>query len=282
LSEHRFRSMGCDIVVAGAGPHEIDAIERLFVKRDSIFSRFIGSSELNHVNAADGRAVLVSGVFADALRAALRAAVETNGMVDPTLGAALAAAGYTCDSDDLAPDPQPPGPASGPGPVTVIGRVVRASPGVTLDLNGVVKAMAVDDAVALLTGDGWVSAGGDLAARGSVTVALPGGAAAELRSGALATSGRSKRWWLRGGQAQHHLIDPRTGRPSLTPWSDVTACGATCLAADVAAKAGFLYGEGGPAWLTARGIPARFVSEDGRVITNDAWDDSMRGASVCI
>lgn len=274
--------MGCDIVVAGAGPREIDAIERLFDERDSIFSRFIGSSELNRVNAAAGRAVLVSGVFVDALRAALRAAAETNGMVDPTLGGALAAAGYTCDSEHLASDPRPPGPASGPGQVTVIGRVVRASPGVTLDLNGVVKAMAVDDAVALLTGDGWVSAGGDLAVRGSVTVALPGGEAAELRSGALATSGRSKRWWLRGGQTQHHLIDPRTGRPSVTPWTDVTACGATCLAADVAAKAGFLYGEDGPAWLAARGIPARFVSEDGAVITNEAWDDSIRGAPVCI
>ena len=282
MSEHRFRSMGCDIVVAGAGSREIDAIERLFAERDAIFSRFIASSELNRINAAAGRAVLVSGVFADALRAALRAAEETDGMVDPTLGTALAAAGYTRDSDDLVPDPRPPGPAAGPGPVTVIGRVVRTSPRVTLDLNGVVKAMAVDDAVALLTGEGWVSAGGDLAARGPVTVAMPGGGAAELRSGALATSGRSKRWWLRGGQTQHHLIDARTGRPSVTPWTDVTACGATCLAADVAAKAGFLYGADGPAWLTARGIPARFVSDDGEVLTNEAWDDSMRGASVCI
>ncbi len=282
MSEHRFRSMGCDVVVAGAGSHEIDAIERLFAERDSIFSRFIASSELNRVNAAAGRAVLVSGVFADALRAALRAAEETDGMVDPTLGTALAAAGYTRDSGDLVSDPQPPGPAAGPGALAVIGRVVRASREVTLDLNGVVKAMAVDDAVALLSGDGWVAAGGDLAARGSVTIALPGGGAAELRSGALATSGRSKRWWLRDGQTQHHLIDARTGRPSVTPWTDVTACGATCLAADIAAKAGFLHGVDGPAWLTARGIPARFVSEDGEVVTNDAWDDSMRGASVCI
>ena len=124
-----------------------------------------------------------------------------------------------------------------------------------------------------------MSAGGDLAARGPLTVALPGGAAAELRRGALATSGRTKRRWLRGGEIQHHLIDPRTGRPSRSPWTEVTACGARCVAADVAAKAGFLLGDDGPAWLDARGIPARLLREDGTVRTTLAWERSMREAA---
>jgi len=282
MNEHRFRSMGCEVVVAGAGPRERSAIERLFTERDRMFSRFIADSELNRVNAAAGRPVVVPGLFADTVQFALRALRESDGMVDPTLGAALLAAGYTRDSEDLHPDPAPPGPAADPGPVAVVGRVVRTAPGVQLDLNGVVKALAVDDALDLLPGDGWVSAGGDLATRGAVTVSLPGDGAIELRSGALATSGRSKRWWLRGGQVQHHLIDPRTGLPAVTPWTDVTACGATCVAADVAAKAGFLLGDRGPAWLAARDIPARFVAEDGAVVTNDAWDRSVRGVLACI
>jgi thiamine biosynthesis lipoprotein len=281
MNEHRFRAMGCDVVVSGAGPRERATIERLFAERDHIFSRFVADSELNRVNAVAGRPVLVSGAFADALRAALRAVEETDGMVDPTLGGALAAAGYTRDTDELDPDPRPPGPAAGPGPVAVMGRVVRTAPAVELDLNGVVKAMAVDDALALLPAAGWVSAGGDLATRGPVTVELPGGDAVELRSGALATSGRSKRWWLRAGERQHHLIDARTGRPAITPWTDVTACGATCLAADIAAKAGFLLGEDGPSWLAARGIPARFVTEGGDVVANEAWAYSMREAVAC-
>jgi len=101
----------------------------------------------------------------------------------------------------------------------------------------------------------------------------------ELRQGALATSGRTKRRWLRGGELQHHLIDPRTGRPSRSPWTEVTACGATCVAADVAAKAGFLLGEDGPAWLDARGIPARFLREDGATRTTLAWERGMREAA---
>ena len=60
------------------------------------------------------------------------------------------------------------------------------------------------------------------------------GGAVRLVSGGLATSGRTKRRWLRGGVEQHHLIDPRIGRPATSRWDEVTVCGATCLAADVA------------------------------------------------
>lgn len=144
------------------------------------------------------------------------------------------------------------------------GRLLTVPPGVLLDLNGVVKAQAVDDALALLPGEGWVSAGGDLAARGELTVALPGGEAVRLVEGALATSGSSRRRWLRGGRVLHHLIDPFAGVPADTPWEQVTACGRTCVDADVAAKAGFVAG---PDWLEARGIPAWFVPRGEPVCT---------------
>jgi thiamine biosynthesis lipoprotein len=142
---------------------------------------------------------------------------------------------------------------------------------VQLDLNGVVKAMAVDDALARLDGPGFVSAGGDLATRGEVDVALPRGGAVRLHAGGLATSGRTTRRWLRGGEEQHHLIDPATGRPASGPWNEVTACGATCLEADVAAKAAFLLSGDGPAWLDELGLPGRFVARDGAVLENDRW-----------
>jgi thiamine biosynthesis lipoprotein len=142
---------------------------------------------------------------------------------------------------------------------------------VALDLNGVVKSMAVDEAVALLAGPGFVSAGGDLRARGELDVALPDGTAVRLRRGALATSGTTTRHWERGGARQHHLIDPRTGRPSTSIWEQVTACAATCVGADVAAKAAFLLGEDGPSWLDERRIPGRFLAPDGSAMSNAAW-----------
>jgi thiamine biosynthesis lipoprotein len=264
--------MGCDVVVEGASAGELERVEALFEERDAVFSRFRPDSELNRVNAAPA-AGLVSPLFARMVEAALWAGETTGGLVDPTLGVALEAAGYDRDFDELAASDEPAG-ASRPGSVSLFDRVLVLGRGTKLDLNGVVKAAAVDDAVGVLSGRGFVSAGGDLATKGEVDVALPGGGAVRLVSGGLATSGRTKRRWLRAGVEQHHLIDPATGRPSASRWEQVTVCGATCLAADVAAKAAFLLGDDGPDWLDERGLPGQFLGED-HALQNATWRGSV-------
>jgi len=271
---NRFPAMGCEVVVEGATVAELARVRALFEQRDAVFSRFRAGSELNAVNAGRG-ARLVTPLFSRMVEAALRAREQTGGLVDPTLGAALEAAGYDRDFAALGSSVEPPSPAEAPGHVELYGRVLVLGRGVKLDLNGVVKAVAVDDALRLLSGPGFVAAGGDLATRDEVDVALPGGGAVRLVSGGLATSGRTKRRWARGGEEQHHLIDPATGRPSASPWEEVTVCGATCLAADVAAKAAFLLGEEGPDWLDQRALPGRFVA-DGRAYENASWRAGVR------
>jgi FAD:protein FMN transferase len=270
---NRFSSMGCEVVVEGATPVELARVRELFEERDAVFSRFRPDSELNAVNGGRG-ARLVSPLFSRMVEAALRAREQTDGLVDPTLGAALEAAGYDRDFAELV-DGGDSGAPAGPGHVELYGRVLVLGRGVELDLNGVVKAAAVDDAMALVSGPGFVSAGGDLATRGDVDVALPGGDAVRLVSGGLATSGRTKRRWTRAGIEQHHLIDPRTGRPSASRWEEVTVCGSSCLAADVAAKAAFLLGEDGPDWLDDRGLPGRFLRE-GCAYENASWRAGVR------
>lgn len=264
--------MGCDVVVEGASAGELERVEALFEERDAVFSRFRPDSELNQVNAA-GAAGLVSPLFERMVEVALWARETTGGLVDPTLGVALEAAGYDRDFDELAASDEPAG-VSRPGSVSLFGRVLVLGRGSKLDLNGVVKAAAVDGAVGVLSGPGFVSAGGDLATKGEVDVALPDGGAVRLVSGGLATSGRTKRRWLRAGEEQHHLIDPATGRPSASRWEQVTVCGATCLAADVAAKAAFLLGDDGPDWLDERGLPGRFLC-NGHALQNAAWRASV-------
>jgi thiamine biosynthesis lipoprotein len=268
---NRFESMGCEVVVEGASDDEVRQVRELFEEHDAIFSRFRSDSELNRVNAA-GAATLVSPLFAQMVSVALHACEETGGFVDPTLGGALEAAGYDRDFAALSPCAEAAGPPrpGRPDAVMLIGRVLALHGGVRLDLNGVVKASAVDDALRLLSGPGFVSAGGDVAVRGATDVALPGGGVVRLIAGGLATSGRTKRRWLRAGEEQHHLIDPATGRPAESPWDEVTVCGATCLAADVAAKAAFLLGEHGPDWLDECRLPGRFGA-GGRIHENASW-----------
>ena len=187
--------------------------------------------------------------------------------------AALESAGYDRDFSLLGDRAEPAGPAvpSRLAEVRLDGLILRRPPGLALDLNGVVKSLAVDEAAGLLSGDGFVSAGGDVAVRGPVDVGLPGGGAVRVLQGGLATSGVATRSWRRGGEEQHHLVDPRTGRPSTSRWQQVTVSGASCLAADVAAKAAFLLGDDGPDWLDARGLPGRFVARDGSVEPNGSW-----------
>jgi thiamine biosynthesis lipoprotein len=237
--------MGCEVAVTGG---DTAAVAAVLERWEEAFSLFRPTSELSRVNASPAPVLVVSSFFASTLEAALDVAAETNGLVDPTLRGRWAE-------------------------VVVCGRMLSRPPGLALDLNGVVKALAVDEAVKALDGPGFVSVGGDLAVRGRVDVALPAGGAIRVVAGGLATSGTASRG--------AHLVDPATGLPGESPWEQVTASGATCLGADVGAKAGFLLADGGPAWLDARGIPGRFVAADGHVVENDSWASATRAVQPC-
>jgi FAD:protein FMN transferase len=242
---HRFRAMGCDVAVAGGDPA---AMAEVLDRWEAAFSLFRPESELSRVNRAAARVLAVSPLFARALGIALDVAGETGGVVDPTLCGRW-------------------------GEVVVVGRMLCRPPGLGLDLNGVVKSLAVDEAAETLDGPGFVSVGGDLAVRGPVDVALPAGGAIRVVAGGLATSGTASRG--------SHLVDTATGDSSESPWEQVTASGATCLAADVAAKAGFLLGEDGPGWLDQRGVPGRFVGRDGEIVENESWAVAARAVPAC-
>jgi thiamine biosynthesis lipoprotein len=281
MSPDRFEAMGVDVLVGGATEDELEAIGLLFEKLDRTLSRFRSDSELNRVNAGTAEFVAASPMFVRVLALALDAALRTDGLVDPTAGAAIEAAGYDRDFAELTDDGRPPAGAA-PGSwrhVRVAGPLVFRYAGTKLDLNCVVKGLAVDAAVQQLAGDGFVAAGGDVAVRGNAVVGLPGGGSLTLRDGGLATSGTTHRRWLRGGEIQHHLIDPRTGRPSTSPWAEVTVAAGSCLEADVAAKAAFLLGDDGPDWLDERRLAGRFRAKD-REVANESWRRALEPAKA--
>jgi thiamine biosynthesis lipoprotein len=265
-----FRAMGCDVALPYGMPAGL--VRALFEERDARFSRFRPSSELSRVNALPLGLTLVSGEFASMLSLSLDAARATDGLVTPAVGSAILAAGYDRDFDRLPPDVGAVVPAAIPSwhSISLHGGGLLRTETVQLDLNGVVKGKTVDDALEL-AGRGWVSAGGDVAALEPVVVGLPGGGSIALHDGGLATSSVAKRRWLADGVPQNHLIDPRTGRPTTSPWRDVSVAARTCLIADVAAKAALLLGAAGPGWLDERNLAGRFVSHDGAVTLNDSW-----------
>jgi thiamine biosynthesis lipoprotein len=63
-----------------------------------------------------------------------------------------------------------------------------------------------------------------------------------VKPGAVATSSIAKRKWQHNGKLQHHLIDPRSGKPAMTEWLSTTVWAETAAQAEVYAKALLIAG----------------------------------------
>lgn len=247
---------------------DLDAAESEFHRLEALLSRFLPDSELSRLNR-DG-SIEASPDLARVVGLALDARETTGGRFDPTVLDALVAAGYDRSFESMELD------AAGgvhlhhrrrtsTGQVRIRDGRIDLDPGVQLDLGGVAKGYAVDRAAELLAlaGPCLVDGGGDMAVRGGTwTVGVTEHVTLELRTGALATSGRDRRRWRRAGRELHHLIDPTTGEPAETDLLRVTAIAADAAEADVLAKSLFLAGE---AEAAASGVPCVLVLAAGRV-----------------
>ena len=93
-----------------------------------------------------------------------------------------------------------------------------------------------------------------------------------IGGGGLATSSTlARRWRTRDGGEWHHLVDPRTGRPTDEHWRTVSATGPTCVAANVATTAALVLGAAAVPWLDDHGVSARLVGRDGSVTRTGSW-----------
>jgi FAD:protein FMN transferase len=258
-------------------------------------SRFDPTSELSRLNAAAGRPVIVSPGLFHAISTAMDAARATGGVFDPTILGRLRALGYDRTFSEVR-DHGAAEPFARPSLVerwadVLLDRTMRTvelPEGVGLDLGGIAKGMAVDEAVLALAEAGVapaaVNAGGDLAVLGTppdadgwrIAIETPDGEhVVVLRSGALATSSTTRRRWTRGGRDVHHLIDPRTGAPADTGIASVSVSALRCAQAEVAAKAVLILGPRPGADLIVRtGLSALVVEGSGRRHRIGQWVDA--------
>jgi thiamine biosynthesis lipoprotein len=235
------------VVTGGDRAQLLELARRRIVELEDRWSRFRPTSELSRLNATPGRLVLVSADTYALVDRAVTAWRLTAGAFDPSVLPALRAAGY---DDDLAAvrrrtdhdDGLAGGASPGCGGVELFPEVsgVVLPVGVELDPGGIGKGLAADLITAELLDAGaagaMVNLGGDLRVRG----AAPAGDAwsldvehpsdpdrtllrLALHDGAVATSSRLRRTWVRNGRTHHHIIDPRTGAPVSNPVVAVTA-----------------------------------------------------------
>jgi thiamine biosynthesis lipoprotein len=292
VADHTFPALGTDVRILVEGPYAAELVRLAEVEvrdYDMRLSRFRPDSELCRLNANRRERVPASALLREAVRASLRAAQRSDGLVDPCVLDALERAGYTTS---LAPTRGRPA-ANVPLPASVAAparphparlwsqvrvddeaRTVVRPRGLRLDLGGSGKGHAADRVARLLEGNDRfvVDCGGDVRVGGDgrmqeVLVAHPFGGMAgrfELAAGAVATSSVLARAWLdSNARPAHHLIDPASGAPAWAGVVAATAVGRTTLEAETLAKVAVLSGP-----REARRVLAEhgglFIHPDGR------------------
>ena len=266
------------------------------------WSRFIPESELSRLNRTGGRPVVVTAPTAMLVERSVWAWRQTGGLFDPTVLHAVMSAGYDRTFTDLAPvtaaGPTAPAPGCDGIEIDSESGLVTLPAGITIDAGGIGKGLAADMVAVRAVEDGvagaLVSIGGDLRVAGRPPaegweieldhhVAPP--ARVNLVDGAVATSSTLRRRWATLDGYAHHVIDPRTGRPSA---GDVVAC--SVVAAEAwwaeALATALLVGWGDP-----RGEPllrsllddvgALLTRIDGRQVTIGAFADSFSLGASC-
>jgi thiamine biosynthesis lipoprotein len=277
-------------VVAAA--NELHAI---LSRVEGVASRFLLDSEVNRLqhDARSGEPVRVSPELLELVQVALRAARLSDGAVDPTVGNAMCRIGYDRDFSSVRGgvdgDLPEPGPVPGWRSVAVDTEqaTVAMPAGTSLDLGATAKAWAADHAAhsiaAHLDCGVLVSIGGDVAVAGE---APSGGFAVGIadvcgdprssltvavESGGIATSGTGNRHWRIGGRPVHHLLDPATGLPVVTPWRTVSVAAGTCVDANTASTAAMIIGGRASRWLDEQRLPSRLVRSDGGTVVVAGW-----------
>jgi thiamine biosynthesis lipoprotein len=304
IARTRFRALGTTAELSVTDPERLAIAEHVLRTEpqaiDAACSRFRADSEISRLHRHAGTAVAISPLLAQALRVALGATELTDGLVDPTVGAAVAQWGYDRDFAAINRNNPPPTPPAGPVPgwwrvqLDISGNEAVLRRGVVLDLGAIAKAPAADRAVtraAHAAGCGvLVGLGGDLAAAGS---APPGGwriivgddhahpdphrdPVVAVASGGLATSSTTCRAWQRARQRVHHIVDPRTGAMPDPLWRTVSVAASSCMEANTASTAAVVLGTNAPKWLAKRQLPARRITVNGLIRTVADWPEELR------
>jgi thiamine biosynthesis lipoprotein len=294
-----FRAMNTDVtsIIADvpenrlAAARALSRMELLFRLIESVLSRFMPNSELGKLNGTAGSDFRASGMLIQAVDAALEAARMTDGLFDPTLLPNMISAGYdrsfeqiNRQSANLSAIPENRGSGWRNIIINHAEKTIRLPPGSGLDLGGIGKGWAVDQACRILKSfsNFALDAGGDIRVQGrqidsndwcvGVDDPLHTGqnlTTLHLSEGAICTSTTVKRKWQASGLTLHHLIDPRTGQPSLSGVISSTVIAETAARAEVLAKAALIAGPIRGIQLLEKQPHCRglLVLDDGAVLT---------------
>lgn len=286
--------MGTDVTItvvapsAKEGQEAIDAAMEEIKRLDRMMSLYKDDSQVTRVNRAAGEhAVQVSPEMIEVVEEARKVSGLSGGAFDITIGPLVVlwqmrlkegtvptekeikAVLRLVDEREVHIDPK--------GPSLFLTRK-----GMIMDLGGVAKGYAADRAALVLAQQGvrnaLIAVAGDIRAMGTredgkpwrIGVQHPREAGKllttlELSDRSISTSGDYERFTILNRKRYHHILDPRTGRPSEGTES-VTLVGERGAAIDPLTTALFILGqEKGMKIAKEQGYEAIFVDDSGKI-----------------
>ena len=244
------------VVYAADSAHAEAGAADAFARIDSLnarLSHYVSDSELAHLSstAGTGQAVPVSSDLWTVLSAAQCMAQDTGGRFDPTLGPLTRLWRWAARRSTVPPAEERQAALSRVGYRHLTLDSTRrtatlAKPGMQLDLGGIAKGFAADEALKVLQSHGLpsavVDAGGDMALGDAPAhtagwpVQVGPADTVELAACGTATSGAEFRHIVHEGVRYSHILNPRTGI-GLTHHRTVTVVAPTAMEADALASA---------------------------------------------
>lgn len=271
-----------ELVLAGSDPQTLrdageEALARI-LELDRQLSFFRRDSLLSHINAAASyQPVRLDQDLFDLFTLCDQVHTASDGAFDPTIAPLMRHWGFRDNDEQVATHTTDP--AADPAAALEAARsncgwrhitlnptdrtIAFRRPGIALDLGGIAKGFALDQAAAILRESGidhaflhggtstittigpspdgqpwrvWIDDHADKSASPRRWTAL-------LDNASLSVSAPSGRTITRDGQKLGHILDPRTGRPAATPISAAAVITDSAAAADAWSTALLVLGE---------------------------------------
>ena len=280
-----------DTVCTIGGAMEQELLDELIARCqwfELILSRTKETSDVSHINVAEGRPTMVEPETAELIEASLGYSRKSDGLFDITIGAVTTLwdfhDGVVPNEEDIAGAL----PHVGYELVSVDGTTVTlADPLARIDLGGIAKGYVTDDIVARMhdagVESGFVNLGGNVAVVGNKADGTPWGigvrdpfdesgkssvALVRATSGSLVTSGLYERQFEQGGRRYWHILDPRTGWPVESNVVSASVFSERSIDGDGLTKPLFMLGEAEAlAFLEGQGVQGILVHSDGTITT---------------
>ena len=278
----QFRAMAspCELLIASFDKtiaSEILAIAMNEARRiEAKYSRFITHNPLWQINHSDSAAVAIDDETYRLLTFAQQCFELSDGRFDITAGPLMQLWRFEDGNQATLPDNDAIQAAKALvdfSAVTFSTSTIVMPSKMNLDLGGIAKEYAVDSAANLIA-NRWptvsvlVNFGGDIAcpvARDNqnppwqVGIENPddldnASAVLQIRQGALATSGDTRRFIERDGKRYGHIIDPSTGFPVEHAPRSVTVLAQNCVMAGMLSTMAMLEGDNAEPFLNAQGV----------------------------